>query len=309
MKEETTELLTVREASQLLKINEKKLYSLLKEGKLPGTKVTGKWLFPRAELEQFVSGKAHETVRKTFWESVINKKVLLVCGSDDPVIAMAQGLFHSAEPELLLFSSSVGSREGIRLLHDGFCTIAVSHLYDHEQDDFTFPFLGEFFKEDEVVLVNLFYRTIGYVFRQGTVTSLKECALNGMRFVNRQRGSGVRALVDRLMKEEGVDQASLKGYETEVYTHFDVVRSVAAGTADLGVATESVAASSKLGFRPVFEERFDMIVKRDAFFDRHVQAFVDFIRSERFRGLLGTMKGYDGRDTGRVIYPRPAASG
>jgi putative molybdopterin biosynthesis protein len=304
VKEQSSELLTVKEASQLLKINEKKLYSLLGEGKLPGTKVTGKWLFPRAELEQFMSGKAHETVKRSFWESLINKKVLLVCGSDDPVIAMAQGLFHSIEPELILFSSSVGSREGIRLLRDGFCTIAVSHLYDHDQADFTFPFISEYFENDEVVLVNLFYRRIGYVYRQGTVTSLKDCAKNGMRFVNRQMGSGVRALTDHLVKQEGVDPADLKGFGTEVYTHFDVVRSVAAGTADLGVASESVAASSKLGFRFMFEERFDMIVKKDAFFDRHVQAFVEFIRSERFTGLLRNMKGYESRDTGRVMYPK-----
>ncbi|HOW99857.1 MAG TPA: helix-turn-helix domain-containing protein, partial [Deltaproteobacteria bacterium] len=84
MKKEPGELLTVKEASKLLKINEKKLYALLNEGKLPGTRVTGKWLFPRAELEEFMSGKAQETVRRSFWESLVNKKVLLLCGSDDP---------------------------------------------------------------------------------------------------------------------------------------------------------------------------------------------------------------------------------
>lgn len=305
MKEEMKELLTVREASQLLKINEKKLYALLKQGRLPGTKVTGKWLFPRAELERFMKGKAHETVRKSFWESLVNKKVLLLCGSDDPVIAMAQGIFHSVEPELILFSSSVGSREGIRLLRDGFCTVSVSHLYDHDRGEFTFPFMRDYFEEPEdVVLVNLFYRNIGYVSRHGAISSLKDCAGKGMRFINRQTGSGVRNLVDHLLGQEGLRPEALKGYETEVYTHFDVVRSVATSTADFGIAAESVALSSRLTFSFIFEERFDMLVKRSDFFDRHVQAFVEFIRSERFSDLLMSMKGYSCRDTGRIMYPR-----
>ena len=110
MKDENSDLLTVKEASRFLNINEKKLYTLVKEGRLPGTKVTGKWLFPKAQLEQFVKGKALETVRKSFWESLVNKKVLLMCGSDDPVISIAQGHFHKMFPDFLLFSSSVGSR-------------------------------------------------------------------------------------------------------------------------------------------------------------------------------------------------------
>ena len=253
-----------------------------------------------------MTGKAHETVRKAFWESVVNKQVLLLCGSDDPVIAMAQGVFHAVEPELLLFSSSVGSREGIRLLREGFCTVAVSHLYDSEYEDFNFPAIREYFEDpDEVVVVNLFYRNVGYVSKNGAITSLKESSSKGLRFINRQKGSGVRALVDRLMKQEGVNPDALDGYDNEVFTHFDVVRSVATGAADFGIAAESVAAGARLTFSFIFEERFDMIVKKAAFFDRHVQAFVEFIRSERFTGLLKTLKGYSSRDTGRVMYEKP----
>jgi len=305
MVEDVKELLTVKEASRLLKINEKKLYALLNEGRLPGIKVTGKWLFPRSELERFMQGKAHETVRKSFWDSIVNKKVLLLCGSDDPIIAMAQGVFHSIEPELLLFSSSVGSLEGIRLLREGFCTVAVSHLFDSDQEDFNFPVIREYFENpDEVVVVNLFYRNVGYVSKHGAIESLRESAGRGLRFINRQEGSGVRALVDRLMEQEGMASGDLRGYDTKVFTHFDVVRSVATGAADFGIAAESVAAGARLTFRYIFEERFDMIVKKTSFFDRHVQAFVEFIRSDMFKDLLKALKGYSGRDAGRVMYSR-----
>ena len=187
--------MTVKEASRFLNINEKKLYTLVKEGRLPGTKVTGKWLFPKAQLEQFVKGKALETVRKSFWESLVNKKVLLMCGSDDPVISIAQGHFHKMFPDFLLFSSSVGSREGIRLLKESFCTIAVSHLYDHKRDDFNFPCIREYFQNaDELVVINLFYRTIGFVSNAWTT----DCVSSTGR---RARVFGLLLIISLRMKE------------------------------------------------------------------------------------------------------------
>jgi putative molybdopterin biosynthesis protein len=305
MKNESKELLTVKEASELLNINEKKLYALVGSGKIPGTKVTGKWIFPRAELDQFMRSKSLETIKGSFWESLVNKKVLLLCGSDDPAISAAQGLFHSVQPEYLLFSSSVGSTEGIKFLRDGFCTIAVSHLYDHEKGDFTFPFLGEYFREpSEVVVVNLFFRNIGFVTRDVSIKSLHECMSRRLHFVNRQKGSGIRNLVEHLIRQEKVEPSELMGYDTEVYTHFDVVRMVASEIADAGLAAESAAVSSRLVFTPIFEERFDMLVKKDTFFDRHVQAFVEFVRSDLFKGLLKTLGGYSSRNTGKVVYPK-----
>lgn len=309
MKMENKELLTVKEASRLLKINEKKVYALVKQGRLPGTKATGKWLFPRGELEEYIRRMALGSLRKSFWESLAQKKVILVCGSDDPVIAMAQGLFHGVEPDLLLFSTSVGSLEGLRMLGDGFCTAATCHLFDHEAGDFTFPFLGEYFHDpQEVVVINLFHRNIGFASRGVAVSSFKDALGMDLRFVNRQRGSGIRALVDHLLEEEAVDPARLTGYDTEVCTHFDAVRRVVDGSADFAVASEFVAAQSRLPFTRIFEERFDLVVKRDDFFDRHVQAFVEFIRSEPFKNLVRTLRGYSERDTGRVMYPRQDGS-
>jgi putative molybdopterin biosynthesis protein len=305
MKDSRKELLTVKEASELLNLNEKKLYALAGSGKIPGTKITGKWIFPRTELEQFLKSKSLETVRGSFWESLMNNRIVLISGSDDPIISTAQGLFHALHTEYLLFSSSVGSREGIRLLKNGFCTIAVSHQYDYEKEDFTFPLLDEYFDDPgEVVVMNLFFRNIGFVTRDIPIRSLGECIRSSLRFVNRQEGSGIRSVVEHLIRKEGINTAKLKGYDTEVFTHFDVVRSVASEMADAGIVAQAAAASSRLVFEQIFEERFDMIVKKEVFFDRHVQAFVDFIRSDQFRNLLNSLKGYNDRETGRVMYPR-----
>ncbi len=302
------DLLTVREASVFLKINEKKLYALLRDGRVPGTKVTGKWLLPQNELERFVACKAGEALRGTFRNIVRGGQALLVCGSDDPVLSIAQGVFHRERPDLLLLSSSVGSREGLRLLRDGACTIALSHLFDETSGDFTFPFLREHFHDtDEVVVVNLFFRNIGFVTRSEGVSSLQDCVRRGMRLVNRQRGSGVRALLDRLMEKERLAPDDLPGYGNEVFTHVDVVRAVALGEADVGIASESACALSRLVFHRIFEERFDMVVMKESFFEPAVQAFIEFVRSAAFVSLLDTMRGYSSRCTGRIMYARSAS--
>jgi putative molybdopterin biosynthesis protein len=302
---ENKELLTAKEAADFLKINEKKVYSLAQGGKLPGTKITGKWIFPKAELETFLKSKAKESVRKSFFESVINKKVVLICGSDDPIMSMAQGLFHKKHPEFNLFSSSVGSGEGLKLLKDGFCHIALSHLFDHISGDFNFPFIAPVFDNpDSLVVINLFYRNIGFASKVDSVTSFHDIISQGLRFINRQKYSGIRTLTDHLLEAEKVDPKNIRGYENEVYTHHDVTRHIVKGNADVGIATESVARYANLNFAKIFEERFDMVTYKDMFFDQNIQVFAEFLRSEEFSALLSTMTGYNSRDTGKVIYAK-----
>ena len=131
----------VHQASRFLRINEKKIYALANAGKLPGTKVTGKWLFPKRDLETLIKGQASQTLKKFSAEYALHKNVLLVAGSDDPAMYMVQGLLHSRHPAYVLFSASVGSGEGLRLLNDGYCHVALSHLYDHASDEYNFPFI------------------------------------------------------------------------------------------------------------------------------------------------------------------------
>ena len=88
-----------------------------------------------------------------------------------------------------------------------------------------------------------------------------------------------------------------------MYTHLDVASAVMSGQADTGVAAESAARFPELSFYQLFEERFDMLVSKSIFFEKSVQVFVEFIRSSTFSQILQGMRGYDTRETGRVLYP------
>jgi putative molybdopterin biosynthesis protein len=305
MKFENKDFLTVKEVSGLLHINEKKVYSLVQAGRIPGTKVTGKWLFPKEELQDYLKNKAKKALARFSTEFARDKNVILLSGSDDPIISVIQGIFHSQHPDIALYSSSVGSGEGLRLLKDGFCHIALSHLYNSETDDYTFPFIRNLFDNpDEVVAMNLFYRNIGFISKGRKIRSFRDIIEGNLRFINRQVKSGIRNRVDRLISQEGLDTQKIAGYEKEVYTHFDVAYHVFSGQADAGIGTEAIAHQTSLSFHRLFEERFDMVTYKDTFFNRQIQAFVEFVRSDVFLNILKNMNGYDFRDTGRVLFPK-----
>jgi putative molybdopterin biosynthesis protein len=302
MKESLKEFLTVRETASLLNLNEKKVYALAAQKRLPGTKITGKWLFPRFELEQLIKKQARSAFQP---ESPLGKKIVLLAGSDDPVLSMIHGLFHARFPEFALFTSSVGSGEGLKLLKAGFCHAALSHLYDQSADDYTFPFLrGVFERPEELVLINLFYRSVGFVAKGDAVDSFRSVAERGLRFVNRQTGSGIRGRIDAMIAAEGLETSRIRGYADEVYTHVDVADRVLSGEADAGIAAESVARLAGFRFSMLFEERFDMVTYKEIFFEENVQVFVEFLRSEAFKERLERMHGYDCSITGKVLYPK-----
>jgi len=297
------EFLTARDVSQLLGINEKKVYTLAHNGRIPGTKVTGKWLFPRRELEELLREEARKTIKRFASGYAVNKKIVLVSGSDDPILYMVQGLFHHMYPDFVIFLSSVGSGEGLRLLKRGLCRIALSHLYDHSSRDYNFPFIRDLFDNpDELVVINLFYRNIGFVSKASGVASFKEIFTKKLRFINRQEGSGIRYRVDHMIAEEELKKQLIRGYGDEVYTHLDVVDHILNDNADVGIAAESVAHYAHLHFYKLFEERFDMVIYKETYFEQSIQVFVEFIRSDAFLKHLKSMKGYDNRATGRVVY-------
>jgi excisionase family DNA binding protein len=300
-----TQFISAREVSRLLNINEKKVYTLAQEGKIPCTKVTGKWLFPKKDLERFLRRKATGTLKKFSTEFALAKNILLVAGSDDPIMYPLQGILHAFNNDFVLFSASVGSGEGLRLLKKSFCHIALSHLYDHESDDYTFPAVHALFDDpDEVAVINLFHRKIGFLSREGQVRSFEEIASKELRFINRQPESGVRLRLDSMIVNEGISKERINGYEEEVNTHFSVASAILSGKADVGVAVETAARYYNLNFTKLLEERFDMVVYKDSYFEENIQIFIEFIKSRTFFELLSTMSGYSSRQTGKILYPK-----
>ena len=304
MNKENKEFLTVNEVAELLNINEKKIYALLKDGRIPGTKITGKWLFPKEELEEFIRSDSRMMIRRPEPSRAHERNIILAAGSDDPAMSTIQGVFHRTYPHYVLFSSIVGSEEGLHLLNEGFCSIAFCHLYDTGTKDFNFAYMERLLDDPgRYVVVNLFYRTVGFVTKKTEVGSFSDIVAGGLAFINRQKGSGIRSRVDAMVEKEHIRKEEIRGFDEEAYTHLDVITHILSGKADVGVTAQSVACLPGLCFKKILQERFDMVVLKDSFFGENIQAFVEFVRSDNFKRIMATMQGYDCRNTGKVMYP------
>jgi putative molybdopterin biosynthesis protein len=151
----------------------------------------------------------------------------------------------------------------------------------------------------------MFYRQVGFMIvksRGGIFKGWESLTHKKVRFINRQKGSGVRLLVDRELEERGISGDDIKGYDDEVYTHFEVGLALVSGEADVGIASAAVAKILDLDFQPIISERFDMILDKNTFFQPAIQTFMEALKSDQFKNRVSKIGNYDFKDTGRIFH-------
>jgi putative molybdopterin biosynthesis protein len=157
----------------------------------------------------------------------------------------------------------------------------------------------------KTVVVNLFNRDLGFLAAPGNplhIRGFKDLFRPKVRFINRQKGSGTRVLLDHHLKDLKIPASSIKGYENEVYTHFEIGLSILAKETDVGLATGSVSKLLGLSFIPLTQESFDMLLDQSTFFERGVQAFIEILNSKEFRSRVENLGSYDFKNSGKIIY-------
>jgi putative molybdopterin biosynthesis protein len=219
-------------------------------------------------------------------------KALLITGSHDPVIDYLADFIRPQGISLL--STHVGSMGGILALKKDECHAAPTHLLA-EDGSYNTAYLKKFMPETEVELLCIAERQQGIVSRDGL--SFQDLA--GRQFINRQRGSGTRMLLDYELKKAGIDPATIPGYEREVTTHIAVALAVKSGEADAGMCVHSAAKALGLLFVPVATERYELAFRKEHADDPRLVALIDAIRSPAFREILTRLGGYETAETRR----------
>jgi excisionase family DNA binding protein len=299
------EIMNTKEVAKYLGIHEKQVYALIKSKKIPSTRVTGKWVFPKRLIDEWIESNARTGLEQARQKSRRVEGALLASGSNDPILDMLQTYMKKSYPEFYIFSANTGSTDGLKALNMGYTDIAWSHLYDPKTGEYNIPFLPTYLPNVKPVVVNLFYRDLGFVTLPGNPIRLKgfqDLTKRGVRFINRQKGSGTRLLIDQRLIDFGISSSKIEGYSDEVNTHLEVGLSILGKTANVGIATMAVSKFLSLDFIPITKERFDMIQSQETFFHKGVQALIRLLHSEEFRQKVEKIGGYDLKDSGRVIY-------
>jgi excisionase family DNA binding protein len=299
------EMMSTKEAAAYLGINEKQVYALIKAGRIPGTRATGKWVFPKKIIDEWIEENARGGLHKARERSRSMQGALLASGSNDPVLDFLLTGMRQSHPDFYFFCANTGSTEGLKALGGGYTDIAWTHLYDSQTDRYNIPFLEKYMPDMKAVLVHLFRREIGIVTAQGNpmaIEGIADIAEKKARFVNRQAGSGTRTLLDHHLGLLGISSSSIEGYDREVYTHVEVGLSILANDADAGIATVAVSRLMGLHFIPVTRENFDMVLGQSTYFSKGIQALMEALKSSGFRGRFEHLGGYGFEDSGKILY-------
>ncbi|MBN2319434.1 MAG: helix-turn-helix domain-containing protein [Acidobacteria bacterium] len=300
----TKEMLTTKEVAEYLSINEKQVYRLIKEKKIPATRITGKWLFPKGLIDEWIINSAKESVIVPDKQSSQDNQVV-IAGSNDLALELMAKNATIQHPRYTFSISNVGSLAGLIALQNGNCHIAASHLLDLETGEYNSSFIKKHFPELKITALNLSHREQGLIVKKGNplgISTLKDLTNKKVTYINRQEGSGTRVLLDYRLKEDAIDPADIPGYSRIAYTHMEVALEIFSGSADAGLGIFAVARQLDLDFIPLTTERFDLIIPKTSFASKTVKALRNVLGNEEFKANMSQMGGYDARDTGKIVF-------
>ncbi len=289
------EWLTTDETAGYLRMSERKLYELVASGAVPCTKVSGKWLFPKAALDRWLAAGyagpaafAHPPAPP------------IVGGSHDPLLEWAL-----RESGSRLASLPEGSEAGLQRLVNGEVVAAAIHLHRLDGDDDTAnaDALSHAAGLHDAVLIGFARREQGLIVGAGNplrLDGVAAVASKRARLALRPPGAGAQLLLLSLLAQAGLTLDALATVRPDCPTGPDIAQAVRAGRADCGIATRSVAHVAGLGFVPLVWERFDLALRQRDYFLPGPQALFNFLRAEAFHARGHELTGYDTREAGAV---------
>jgi len=232
------------------------------------------------------------------------EKTVVMVGSHDLTLDLLGNFLGKLYPPIFFSSQNVGSLGGVLAIKNGICHMAGLHLLDPDTGEYNFPYIRQYLKEREVRVIHLVYREQGLIVRKGNpkgIKGLDDLLREDIRFMNRQKGSGTRILLDHALKTLSLAPGKIQGYEKEEFTHMAIASAVASGIADAGMGILSAAKALDLDFIPVAKERYDVIIPTRYFEDAKIQKVLETIRSGEFKEMVLQMGGYDTSRTGEEL--------
>lgn len=291
------ELFTTAEAAAYLRLKERKIYEMVAEGTVPCTKVTGRWLFPKAELDHWLAASVTRPPGMTRPEPAP-----IIGGSHDPLLEWALRESGSG-----LATLAVGSEAGFNRFVAGETIAATIHLHALEdvEADANVAVMKRRGDVQDAVLIGFCRREQGFLVAPGNplnISAIDDVALKRARMAMRPKGAGAQLLLLSLLHkvEASLDQLSAAGPVCP--TGPDIAQAIRAGRADTGIATRAVANSAGLGFVPIVWEPFDLVMRQRDYFRPPLQALIDFLHSNELTARAQEMGGYDLSESGSVRF-------
>ena len=272
------QLFTTAEAARYLRLKERKIYEMVADGAVPCTKVTGRWLFPKAELDHWLASSVTRPAGMSR-----PQPAPIIAGSHDPLLEWAM-----RESNCGLATLAVGSEAGFNRFIEGETIAATMHLHaleDPEADANVAAVAGRNDMQD-AVLVAFCRREQGFLLSSGNplkIATIDDVIAKRARIAMRPKGAGAQLLLLSLLHRAKATFDALVPVNPVCPTGPDIAQAIRAGRADTGIATRSVANSAGLDFVPIVWEPFDLLMRQRDYFHPPMQALIRFLQTDELR--------------------------
>jgi molybdate-binding protein/DNA-binding XRE family transcriptional regulator len=231
------------------------------------------------------------------------ERTVVVAGCD-PALALLGAHLTRRYPAFRLLWVPSSSLAALRLLGRGEAHAAGTHLWDPESQEYNVPYVRRELSGRRLVIVTLSQWQQGLIVARGNPKGIAGPADLGradLTLINREPGSGSRAMLDVWLRQAGVPIRRVRGYRQERASHLEVAQAVASGAADVGPGILAVARALGLDFIPLQEERYDLVIPTEFLHSAALQALLDVAVSAPFQAELEALGGYDGSQAGTVV--------
>lgn len=316
--------LTPLEVSELLKITKNTVYELIKRGELPSYKIGKKIRIDMHDVEEYINNQksnSKPSINRNIINNSLNNNIsnittnnislnnptnseIIISGQDILLDVLARYI-EEILPDYTILRSYKGSYNGLYDLYNNKVSIASCHLWDGDNDSYNFDYVKRLLPGTPCILVNLAYRLQGFYVAKGNplnINSFEDLTNKNIKFINREKGSGVRVLLDEKLRLLNIDQNSINGYYNEENSHLAVASTVGRGDANVGLGNKKASMQVEtIDFIPLQTERYDLIIKKSDLNNPIYQNILSILSSEKFKNELYGIGGYDLKDLGKIM--------
>lgn len=302
--------LSTQEVADILHVSKSTIYDLIRRGEIHSYKIGRKVRFTQDDVDAYIARSRHEhstrPVQRIDTHSTLltpgeNEAPELIVSGQDVVLDILAGYLQ--QEGIHAGRTYLSSFEGLLALYQDKIQVAACHLFDGESCNASY--VRSLMPGVSAVLVNVSYRSQGFYIRKGNPKNIRgwqDLRRQDIAILNRRVGSSSRILLDIQLKKLGIPASKLRGYDRIMGSHLTMAAAIAAGDADLAIGTERISRQMEnLDFIPLLEERFDLVIKKDAMDSEPVKKLLEILNAPVFRGEVERFSGNDYRDLGKVI--------
>jgi len=305
---------TPEEVAKILRISKFTVYELIKRGELAAYHIGRKVRVEGADIESYKQkSKGMSSLPSLLDPPALSERLnnsisrdenLVICGQDI-VLDILTRYLEKQFPQIHFLRRYIGSIDGLMALYRGLANVVTAHLWDSDTNEYNTPYVRRLLPGHQTCIINLVYRMEGFYVAKGNplnITTWNDLTKPDVRFINRERGSGARVLLDEQLRISGINRNDVLGYEDEELTHLAIASKVARGEADVGLGIEKVAMQFiNIDFIPLHKERYDLVIRQEDLERPHFQALISILKSSSFRNEVIGIGGYDISRMGEII--------